>query len=50
LLKAQETAALRNFDSAYDRFESKADLTPSLGHVSFASESRRCSAPLACPL
>jgi hypothetical protein len=41
----QETAALRDFGLAYDGFGSKADLTPSLGHVRFAP--RKQTSPMA---
>jgi hypothetical protein len=37
--KRQETAALRDFDLAYDRCGSLADITPFLGDVRFATES-----------
>jgi putative tryptophan/tyrosine transport system substrate-binding protein len=46
----QETGALRDFNPAYDSLGSEADLTPSLGPVSFASESGHRSASLACPV
>jgi hypothetical protein len=44
------SAALRGLDRANVADGSKADLTPSLGHVRFAPESRRYSPPSACPL
>jgi hypothetical protein len=46
----QETAALRDFELAYVRFGSKADMTPSLGHVRSALESGHTLFVTACPL
>jgi hypothetical protein len=46
----QETAALRNFNTAYVRFGSKADIAPCLDFVRFTPKSGQTGEGSTCPL